>query len=152
MTAHASVSSDLLSTVAAKARAAGVFAGVEITGSMVQCAALNCPEPAFYRLAYEGGRWWVSFVTPARYLSQSIEADLVHTGDKLHDLLNEEIVALDGAGTCSNMEHFRSPDKLYTFRAALPTGADAQVAARWLLALEQAFRPLGDVSAGGEDE
>jgi hypothetical protein len=102
-----------------------------------------------------GGEVCVSLVTAARYLSQSIEADLVNTGDKLEDLLWDELVDQGYEGAQLRVEHFRDPEKLFTFRSRLPqtvekmrTKAGATTLTRVLLAYEACFRPLGDMEAG----
>jgi len=120
------------------------------------CAAKNSAEAAEYRLFEEAGKVWVSLVTDNRWLSQSIEAHLVNTGDKLEELLDEELYDVGYEGGTLTFEHFRSPDKLYTFRSPLPIGADAPdaagIAAKCLLAYEACFRRLGDMDAADEDE
>lgn len=152
----------LLSAVADRAREADVFGEILVRGLSLHAAAKASAEPAEYRLFVEsepGGQiLWVALVTEARWLSQSIEADLVHTGDKIEDLLAEELVDLGWEGYRPGFEHFRDPKKLYTFRTPLPLDlarADsAEVidkAAVALLAYEQCFRALGDMEADDEE-
>lgn len=95
-----------------------------------------------------------------RWLSHSIEADLLNTGDKMEDLLEEELVELRvrHAGRelgGLSVEHFRSEDKLFTFRSRLPGAASdlaPETISGCLLAYEACFRNLGDMAAGGGDE
>jgi hypothetical protein len=147
-----------LNDVAEGARGAGVFGGVRVEGGRVVCDALASAEPAFYSVSEEGGRTWVALQTPARYLSQSIEADLMFTGDKVSDLVHEEMVdqgyaeVVPGAPELP-VEHFRSAEKLYTFRSALPEVAGEHAVRLALVALlgyEAAFRALGDMTADEE--
>lgn len=146
----------ILEHAADRARSSGLFGEVRV-GDMLEAAALASAEPAFFRLFMDGGRLWVSLVTANRWLSQSIEADLVHTGDKLDELLHEELVDLGYSGSPVPFEHFRSEDKLFTFRSvvpvntAAPTQADKETAAIFLLAYEACFRPLGDMEADEEE-
>lgn len=149
----------LLERVAANARAAGVFGPVEIKGQRLVCAAKASAEPAAYRVEPEGGRLWVSLVMADRWLSGSIESDLIHTGDKLEELLEEELVDQGYTGAALGFEHFRSEDKLFTFRSALPVdparpdaAGDAETVTRCLLGYEACFRNLGDMNAGAESE
>jgi hypothetical protein len=137
----------LLKDVAAPASAAGVFGGVEERGGVLVCRAKASAAPASYRLGAEGGTLWVSLVTADRWLSESIEADLMHTGDKLEDLLEEEFAELGRPGERPRVEHFRSDDMLFTFRSEVPS-ADAETAATYLLAYEACFRRLGDMETG----
>jgi hypothetical protein len=150
------------------ARASGHFGEVELVGDVLSCAAKGTEAEAFYRLSGpaapgEAGLW-VSLVTPDRYLSQSIEQDLVHRGDKIGELLNEELVdqgLIDRRDTpVPQVEHFRDARKLYTFRTpighVLELGRGgpelaAQTAFRWLAAYAAAFGELGGL-AGGDDE
>ena len=148
------LSDTLLNAVAQRALAAGVFASVRSEGGTLRCEARGSSEPAFYSLFAESSRVWVALQTPARYLSQSIEADLMFTGDKLPDLGYAD--AVPGAPELV-VEHFRSepPAKLYTFRSPLPlpekewgSAGAAHVCAIVLLGYEAAFRELGGMKGG----
>src|SRR5688500_979912 len=92
-------------------------------------------EPAKYREEQRGGRWQVALVTKDRWLSESIEADFMHHGDPIEELLEEELVdqgytvAGDGmpggprraaSGRSIEVKHFRSEDMMYTFQSVLP--------------------------------
>jgi hypothetical protein len=134
--------------VADRARAAGVFSRVETEGGVLRCHAPASAEPAWYALFRDGAAVYIALQTPARYLSQSIEQDLVHTGDKIEDLLQEELTELGHEGPALRVEHFRDEQKLYTFRSALSPGASVESAAKILLAYEACFRHLGDMEAG----
>jgi hypothetical protein len=149
----------LLKRVARQAEQADVFDAVALTGGRLSCAAREAAAPAEYRIEWAEGRLWAGLYTEDRWLSQSIEADLVHTGDKMEDLLDEELVDLGCDAGPLPVEHFRSEDMLYTFRSALPIDASAagdeaaaEVAAAALLAYEAAFRELGDMAGGDDDE
>ncbi len=160
----------VLAGVRERARSAGVFGEIAVKpvpgahGPALVCAAAASAAPAEYRVYMEetargvSGGVWVALVTEDRWLSQSIEADLVHTGDKLEELLDEELAEQDYPSEVPSVEHFRSDDKLYTFRSALsinpastPVEEAADLAARALLAYEACFRELGDMEAD-EDE
>jgi len=96
------------------------FASVESRDGMIVCTAKETPEPVEYRLFIEDGALWVSWSTEDRWLSQSVEADLVFTGDDLNDMIDEEIVDLGwDHGRLEGNEHFRSEDKRYTFRSKI---------------------------------
>jgi hypothetical protein len=148
----------LLQAAAARCREPGVFAAVSVSGGRLECAAKESAAPAFYRLDFDGSKLWVSLVTADRWLSQSIEADLVHTGDKLEDLIGEELADLDYTGAAPGFEHFRSEDKLFTFRSVVPVAVGAlgeaksgETAATFVLAYEACFRRLGDMAAGKDE-
>jgi hypothetical protein len=154
---------DLAHAVGERARAAGVFGPVTPTprggpGVLVTCAAKESASPAFYRVELDAGKLWVSLVMGDRWLSESIETDLVHTGDKLEELIDEELVELGFSGGPLPFEHFRSPEKLFTFRTPVPvdptrlTPADLHTVATVLLAYEACFRNLGDIAAGPDDK
>lgn len=141
-----------------RAEASGLFAEVRAEDCVLNCAARESAAPAFYRISAEDERIYVSLVTEDRWLSQSIEQDLVHTGDKLPDLLEEELVDLGYEHGTLPFEHFRSEDMLYTFRSPIPikqadwaTERAAEIAAICLLAYEAMFRELGDMSGGDEE-
>lgn len=149
---------ELLATAAARAREAGVFGTTTVSSGRLEAAAKNSAHPAHYRLDWQGDRLCVSLVTAARYLSQSIEADLVHTGDKLSELLEEELAELGYEGPTLPVEHYRDDDKLFTFRTPLfgpwnggESASRTDLAVIALLGYEAMFRQLGDMEADEED-
>lgn len=163
---HSAASSPSLATffeaVAVNAKAAKVFGEISVSPAMLKCDAAASADPAFYSLSVDGGKMWVNLKTAARYLSQSIEQDLVHTGDKIPDLLHEELVELGyldllPGGPTLGFEHFRDEQKLYTFRTATPIDLNrlhdaktVQLATMMLLGYEATFRRLGDMEADDE--
>jgi len=149
MSTHSPSIPNHLAAVAAKARASGLFAAVEVHPHGVVCEAKASAAPAQYRVTFEGSRWYVEVTTADRWLSHSIEADLLNTGDHLEELVDEELVELGATPLKAKVEHFRNDDKLFVFRSPLPGGDAAAMA---LLAYEACFSRLGDMSAGaGED-
>ena len=93
-----------------------------------------------------------------RWISESIEADLMHTGDDMEELVEDELVEL-GHEERFAIEHYRDEDHRFVFRSVLdPAGRDAdeaglaELAATLLLAYRHAFVELGDMDGGGEDE
>ena len=140
----------LLESVKTAAEQAGVFGSVEIRDNMLVCGAMNSAEPAFYRVELHGSDIWVALVMEDRWQSGSIEGDLMHTGDKLEELLDEELADLGYEGEGLGFEHFRSEDMLFTFRSKVPS-SDAEAVGQCLLAYEIVFRELGDMSGSDED-
>lgn len=143
----------LLGPVRDAAASSGVFGQISARDGTLVCEALESAAPAEYRLFAEGGSVWVGLFTSDRWLSQSIEQDLVHTGDKLEELMEEELAdqGEPKPGSPPKFEHFRDDHKVFTFRTRLPNGASGPGAARWLLACEAMFRRLGDMQGGDED-
>ncbi len=143
---------ELIAKLRDAADEAGVFESIEVNGDTLVCHADGSAEPAEYRVLTDGGRLWVSLVTEDRWLSESIEAELMHTGDKLEELLEEEMVDLGYEGPMPTFEHFRSPEKLFTFRSPVCDASDAfaaddcERARLYLLGYEACFRQLGDMS------
>lgn len=149
----------LLSGVAERATAAGVFGPVRVEGERLICEASGSAEPAEYRIDEQDGGVWVSLVMEDRWQSGSIEGDLMHSGDKLDELLEEELAELGYDGPGVTFEHFRSEELLYTFRSPLNLDAgdlagEASIAraAAVLLGYEATFRPLGDMDAENAEE
>ena len=146
----------LLERVRDRAAEAGVFGEITLNGGRLECAAADSAEPAFYRVDVEPDGVWVSLVTADRWLSESIESELLHMRDSLAELLDEELAELGYRGPEIEFSHFRSEDMLYTFRSRVPAGdADGsqavEVTTQVLLGYEAVFRELGDMS-GGEDD
>jgi len=144
----------ILQSVLPEASARGVFSKVESLADRIRCHAKDCPEPAWYELAAVGESIVVRFATPDRWLSESIESDLMHFGDPLEELVEEELAELGWRGRVPQIKHFRDDDRHYTFENPLPqaAAADASVAAKFLFAYEAAFRSLGDVGGGDDEE
>jgi len=145
----------LYEQISAGANEAEVFASVTVDQRGVCCEADGSAEPAYYRVSEVEGDIWVSLETDDRWLSGSIEGDLVGTGDKLDELLEEEIIDLGHENAVVEFEHFRSPEKVYVFRSKLNTALGSPDAAKhaliWLLGYEIVFRELGDMSEDNED-
>ena len=142
----------LLEKASQRALSESLFGPITLRATTLDCQAKSSAAEAFYRLSWDAGKLWASLVTTDRWLSQSIEADLVHTGDKLEDLLSEELADLGYNGPAPAFEHFRSEDKLFTFRSVVPVDPtkltdpkSAATATTFLLAYEACFRRLGDM-------
>ncbi|MCE9620409.1 MAG: hypothetical protein K8R92_10970 [Planctomycetes bacterium] len=147
---------EFLESVAAIARERNVFASIEVRDDALRCRARDVEEEAWYVVEPKEGGWTVSLVTSDRWLSESIETDLMHFGDPLEELIEEELVELGSDFKVEAPKHFRNDDRQYVFvNRVSVTGRsipeDAAVVANWLLAYEAAFRNLGDMS-GAEKE
>lgn len=148
----------ILTDVARRAEGSGLFGGIRVESGRLICKAKNAAAPASYRLEVIDAKIWLSMVTADRWLSESIETDLMHNGDDLRDLLEDELVDQDAPITRLDYEHFRSDDKLFTFRSVIPvTGsflspANIDAIYRCLLGYEACFRRLGDMDAGSDAE
>lgn len=156
--------STLASHVRGRLATTDVFGSVEAGAGVVLlvAAAKASAAPAEYRLEWDGAKKavYVSLVMADRWLSESIESHLVEHGDKMEELLEDELVEVGyfdrGEAPIEHIEHFRSDDKLFTFRAAVPLGEhvdDAEatdLTVRLMLAFEACFRQLGDMEAGPE--
>lgn len=149
----------LIEQVRPRTEKAGVFKDVRIEGDRLICEAENSDAPAFYRVVQQDGKLWVALVMEDRWLSESIEAELVHTGDKLDELIEEEMVELGYEGPRLPFEHFRSEDMLFTFRTALPFKPEQvdseeciRLTEQLLLGYQAAFRQLGDMDVADEDD
>lgn len=142
------------------AREAHVFARVRRNDEALICTARGVEAEANYRVEVteEHDRVWVGLYTPDRWLSESIETDLLHQGDSLEELLEEELYD-QGLEARLPVEHFRDDQKRYVFRTPvelvkgdkLDSPNMIQTVTKVLLAYEAMFRQLGDM-APGEDE
>lgn len=151
----------LVEAVAERVRRADVFEEVHCAESGLHCQARDVESEAFYQLLHEsaeGGTVWVGLFTPDRWLSESIEADLLHSGDKMEELLDEELVELGFDAGPLVIEHFRDDAKQYVFRSSVHVPHDAgrveqaeiERVVKVLLAYEACFRQLGDMSTTDE--
>jgi hypothetical protein len=145
----------LYEEVGDRVREAKVFAKVRRNDNGLHCRALNTESEAFYlaQVGQDHDVVYVGLYTPDRWLSESIEADLMFKGDKLEDLLEEELCDLGFEGRLP-VEHFRDEQKFYVFRSPvfLPKGEKLEGegmidrVTQALLAYEAMFRQLGDMS------
>jgi hypothetical protein len=144
---------DALDSVSTPARQADVFASVLVDEDRgrISCEARDSDAPATYHATLSSDGWAVSLETSDRWLSESIESDLVHLGDSIEELIEEELADLGLDASTPKVEHYRSEDMLYTFRTPLSPDVGPDEAATWLLAYEAAFRELGDMSTEPED-
>jgi hypothetical protein len=158
MTMSATAQSAILSSLLKRAEGSGLFGPcrIDAPASMLICEAKDAGDHAEYRVtlpASSADAAFVSLVTPGRYLSQSIEQDLVHTGDKAGELIRDELYDLGAVPSRDSapvhVEHFRDTQKLYTFRT--PVRGDEAALANYLMAYVRTFSHLGDMAAG-EDE
>ena len=134
---------------------AGVFAKVARTDTGLRCDALHVEEECYYAATLDDeGTLWVGWYTPNRWLSESVEADLVHTGDKIEELVEEELVD-QGLSIKLPIEHFRDANKVFVFRGRLSLPDDTAQASdllvKSLFALQACFLELGDMSGEEED-
>ena len=134
---------------------AQVFGEITIDDRGLSCQAKNSAEEAFYRVNVEDEAVWISLETKDRWLSGSIEGDLVNTGDKLDELIEEEVIDLGHHDAKVSFDHFRSPELMYVFRSKLSTALEDPKAADhaliWLLGYEIVLRQLGDMDDTQED-
>ena len=138
----------MLNELAGVARAADIFKVVSVHEGRLSCEARDAGEPAFYRVDLgDDAQVWVSLVTADRWLSESIESTLMVTGDKMEELLDEELVDQGFEDGPLQIQHFRSDDMLFTFRSPMPAHAlSTQGVGQVLLAYEACFGQLGDMS------
>ena len=147
----------LYEDVGDRARDADRFDKVRRTDKTLRCKARGPESDAYYFVNVDlpsHDRVWVGLYTADRWLSESIEADLMHLGDKIEELVDEELVDQGFEDGPLPVEHFRDERKLYVFRSpvAVPSGEALEGPAmvdrvtRVLMAYEACFRELGDMT------
>ncbi|HED52993.1 MAG TPA: hypothetical protein ENJ00_02170 [Phycisphaerales bacterium] len=141
----------VLDQVRTRAEQAGVFDSVTREGDSLICQAKGSAEPATYRLAMRDDGLRVSLEMEDRWLSESIEAALMNSGDALEELLDDELAELGYEGAEPTYRHFRSEAMRFTFESPIPVEglegeAVAERAAQFLLGYEACFRQLGDMN------
>ena len=165
--------SQLIDAVASDAEALDLFESVETREDRVICYADGPESPAWYAIrfdhvvaagAYDEGEEVEASVTLSwnskdRYLSQSIESDLVYTGDDLDDMLDEELVDLGWSrGRLDPFKHYRDEEETFVFVFCLPlkqsklTPNDAADLVKCLQAADLVFSELGDMAEDDESE
>lgn len=145
----------LFEEVGDRVRDADVFAKVRRGDDALRCWARSVSSEAWYQaeVPEPHDMVWISLATPDRWLSESVEAELMHLGDKIEDLLEEELYDQGFEGRLP-VQHFRDEQKLYVFRSPvfLPKGENLEDepmirrVTQVLLAYEACFRQLGDMA------
>lgn len=120
----------------------------EMTGDSIKVKAPHDVD-AWYELSPTQDGCLLALMTKDRWLSESIEGDLEHTGDELEELLEEELVELDWDGAVPTVRHFRNDLRVYVFSCEWPSDDPTEVCVA-LQAMVAMFTELGDM--GGEDE
>lgn len=151
----------LYEEVGDQARESKMFAKVRRNDEALICRARDVESETVYRVEVADSHdvVWVGLFTPDRWLSESIETDLLHVGDKLEDLLEDELYD-QGLEVRLPVEHFRDDEKRYVFRSPVFLPKSEKLdgegmidrVKRVLLAYEAMFRPLGDMSPDDENE
>ncbi len=147
------------------ARQSGRFGKVRRTDLALICLARTPEAEAAYRVEVADNHQvvYVGLFTTNRWLSESIETDLLHTGDEIEELLEEELAEIKSpagakaapAAESPKVEHFRNDELEFVFRTpiALPKGEELdgeqmiQRVSRMLMAYEATFGQLGDLKA-----
>ncbi|RNC80827.1 MAG: hypothetical protein ED559_03215 [Phycisphaera sp.] len=140
-----------------KAEEAGVFESITLEGGELVCKALGSAEEAFYRLQLRDEGLFVVLDMKDRWQSESIESDLMHSGDSLEELFDEELAELGYEGDTPTYQHYRDDQMRFVFQSHVPidgksSGEAGEIASQYLLGYEACFRQLGDMDEdGGED-
>jgi len=140
----------LLETIAEQARATGEFSSVALDEEGLAARFIDTDVDAAFRVDPCEGGFEVSMKTPDRWLSQSVEATLMNSGDSIEELIDEELVELGCEDGPLTLKHFRDEKMRYVFVSPAPGGAGAETLLACLRAYERAFAPLGDFA--GEDD
>ena len=146
--------SDLLQTVQHHALQSGRFSQASIDGARLRCRALEAAAEAWYTVEAEGDGWAVGLETPDRWLSESIEGDMLEGRDSAEELVDDELVQVNFPNRCGKVRHFRDDAKVYVFRTAVPLSGVPDPAAgvlTFLLAFEAAFAQLGDMQGSSAE-
>ncbi len=142
---------DILPSIRDHARSSGRFADAVIDGAALRCKAKDAGADAWYVVDREGDGWAVALMTPDRWLSESIEGDMLEGRDTAEELVDDELVEVGFPGKCQQVKHYRDDAKMYVFRSRIPLEGVAEpvsAAALYLLAFEAAFANLGDMQGG----
>ena len=126
----------------------GRFQNATVNGSAVRCRAKDASAEAWYVIDKTDGHWSVALETADRWLSESIEGDMLEGRDTAEELVDDELVNLDFPNRCPQVKHYRDDAKVSVFRSRVPLEGIADETAgvaTYLLAFEAAFAQLGDM-------
>lgn len=137
---------------------ANAFGSVRVDGSLIEAEAWGSAEPAWYRIYLDQNPPIVELATKDRWLSESIESELVESSDKLDELIEDELVDLGyepGEGREVRFEHYRNDDLEFVFRSRVvpnPSQDMSDACLLWVRAYEQCFRNLGDMDNSDDED
>ena len=147
----------LFEEVAERLRHSDAFKKVRRADEALKCTAKDVQtEPLYIAEVPEPyDVVWVSLATPDRWLSESIEAALMHSNENIEDMLEEELLDQGFEGRLP-VEHFRDEQKIYLFRSPvfMPKGEKLDEepminrVTQVMLAYEACFHQLGDMEPG----
>jgi hypothetical protein len=140
--------SNELQSLVQQASQSGRFKDASINGDTVRCRAKDASAEAWYVIDKADGHWSIALETADRWLSESIEGDMLEGRDTAEELVDDELVNLDFPNRCPQVKHYRNDDKVYVFRSRVPLEGIADETtgiATYLLAFEAAFSQLGDM-------
>ena len=146
-----SATAETMNAVRDRANASGRFAEVTSRDGSIRCRAKDAAAEAWYLVDRVGDAWNVALVTPDRWLSESVEGDMLEGRDTAEELVDDELVEVGFPNRCGKIRHFRDDDKQYVFRTEVPLAGIADEAdgvTTFLLAFESAFGQLGDMAGG----
>ncbi len=139
---------EILSTLAPEARTLDVFGSITLVGDVLELQVRPAEVSAHYYVQIiSSHEAKVGLRTADRWVSESIEADLMHTGDSLDELLEDELVDLHSALKWK-VDHFRDDSKRYTFCSKVNWSGNENPVSLLLTVLrayEATFRQLGDL-------
>ncbi len=139
-----------IESIRTDAQCAERFAQIRRDGARLTCTAKDAAAPAQYTLEALATGWRIALSTGDRWLSESIESQLVESRDSLEDLFEEELKDLDCTGAAPKVRHFRDEEKQYVFECTLAaadeTASSLALVRTYFLAFESTFRQLGDMS------
>ncbi len=141
----------LLESIANDATIRTAFAEIRVDGSRLICVAKDSAAPAQYTLEVVDAGWRIALTTADRWLSESIESQLVESRDSLEELFEEELKDLDSTTAAPNVRHFRDEAKQYVFECTLSIDMPTAAVRTHFAAFESTFRQLGDMSGAESD-
>ena len=145
---------EALQTINRTAIESGRFGDVRLEGRRLRCSAAEAAAEAWYTVEPDGDGWAVGLETGDRWLSESIEGDMLEGRDSAEELVDDELVEAGFPNRCDKVKHYRDDAKVYVFRTRVPLAGIADAATgvtTFLLAFEAAFAQLGDMQ-GSEAE
>lgn len=148
------ISPEVLAAAGEQLKSNDLFETVEVREGNLIAVAADTDGAVEYRVLNASPNV-VGLYTPDRWLSQSIEADLVHTGDKIEELIEEELVDL-GLNDKLDVRHYRNDAKEFVYESQVgdlsgSARADAERLSKLILAYAQCFAELGDLAADEQE-
>lgn len=146
--------SEQLQTILQRALSSQRFGEVILKDGALRCRAKGAAAEAWFVITPNKSDWTISLLTGDRWLSESIEGDMLEGHDSVEELIDDELVEIGYPHRARPVKHYRDESKTYVFTSEIPLQGVPDIAegiATYLLAFSAAFLQLGEMQGNSSE-